>query len=153
MKPIRLCVMKLGAPLVFFQNCLCYNTVGLSYTFRMVSRCFSHTYYVLCFIPYILMFCVCLLFGHMVGWSNRVDLARSTFGVLSVHFFPNLSVVTIQLEHFTLVEWCLFVLTILLYQMCFSIQSIVTTQLEHCTLVEWCPVVLAIVLTVLFHVV
>ena len=35
-----------------------------------------------------------------------MDLARSPFGVLSVYFFSKLSVVTMQLEHFTLVEWC-----------------------------------------------
>ena len=76
----------------------------------MVSSCFSHTCYVLCVIPYILKFYVVCINGHIDGWSNWVDLARSSFGVLSVYFLPNSSVVTLQLEHFTLVEWCLVVL-------------------------------------------
>ena len=60
----------------------------------------------LCLIPYILTFYVSCIIGLMDGWSNWVDLARSSFGVLSVYFFSKLSVVTMQLEHFTLVEWC-----------------------------------------------
>ena len=48
----------------------------------------------------------------MDGWSNQVDLARSSFGVLSVYVFPKLNVVTIQSDYFTLADWCLIVLVI-----------------------------------------
>ena len=58
-----------------------------------------------------------------VGWMEQ--LCRSG----DVHlwclirlFFPNLSVVTIQWEHFTLVKWWLVVLAIFLCYMCYSMQ-------------------------------
>ena len=142
----------------------------------MVSSCFSHTFVLyMLFIPCSIIFYVLCMLD---GWSNWVDLARSSFGVLSVYFFPKLSVVTIQLEHFTLVEWCLVVLTILLliyYVLCmldgwghwvdlarssfgvlpvylFPNLSVVTLQLEHFTPMEWCLVVLVILmLYVLFN--
>ena len=60
--------------------------------------------YFICYTIYSNVLC---FIGHKDGLSNWVDLARSSFGVLSVYFFPKSSVVTIQLKHFTLVEWCL----------------------------------------------
>ena len=77
-------------------------------------NCFSYTCCVLCVNPYILMFYVLCIIGLIDGLSNWVDLARSSFGVISVYSFPKSSVVTIQLEHFTLLKWCLVVLYALL---------------------------------------
>ena len=105
-------------PVCLFKFVCSNNTIGTFYSCGMVSSCFIHTY-VICVIQFILKFYVLWIIGHMDGWNKWVDLARSSFGVLSIYFFPDLSVVTIQLEHFTLVEWCLVVILFMFYMLFF----------------------------------
>ena len=99
-----------GVLSVYFFPKLSVVTLQLEH-FTLVEWClvvFNHTFVLyMLFIPCSVIFYVLCMLD---GWSNWVDLARSSFGVLSVYFFPKLSVVTIQLEHSTLVEWCLVVL-------------------------------------------
>ena len=94
-------------PVCLFKFVCSNNTIGTFYSCGMVSSCFNHTFMLDVLIHIVSIFYVLCMLD---GWSNWVDLARSSFGVLSVYFFPKLSVVTIQLEHSTLVEWCLVVL-------------------------------------------
>ena len=76
------------------------NTIGTFYSCRMVSSCYCHIYCILCIVNYILMFI--LLFFSMHDWLYGMEqnLARSSFGVLSV--FSNNMIIGI--EHFNLVE-------------------------------------------------
>ena len=88
------------------------NTIGTFYSFRMVSSCYCHIYCILCIVNYILMFI--LLFFSMHDWLYGMEqnLARSSFGVLSV--FSNNMIIGI--EHFNLVEcWLVCFIFSLLY--------------------------------------
>ena len=113
--PMQYCLHRLmeqlsipGKELLWCLICLCpskvvcsNNIIGTFYSCRMVSSCSSHTF--LCFMCYFIYCNVLCIIGHEDRWSNWVDLARSSFGVLSVHFLPKSSVVTVQLELYTLV--------------------------------------------------
>ena len=76
--------------------------------FTLVEWCLV----VYCVIPYILILYAPCSIVYIDWWSNWVYLARNSFGVLSVYVLPKSSVVIIQLEYFTLVEWCLVVIVI-----------------------------------------